>query len=406
MTQIKPELLAPAGDLEKLRFALLYGADAVYIGGQEFSLRAGANNFSSEEICEGVRFAHGLNKKIYLAVNIYAKNADLDVLPDYLAIAQEAGIDALIISDPGVFAYAREFAPKIPIHISTQANTGNWRAAKFWQEAGAKRVILARELNIAEMKTIGELGGLETEAFVHGAMCISYSGRCLLSSFLVGRDANRGDCAHPCRWNYRLEEEKRPGSYFPIEEDKRGSYIFNSKDLCLLPLINELLEANLSSWKIEGRNKSAYYVANITRIYRQAIDAAMLEKEDFYVREDWLEEIGKVSHREFTTAFATGKPDETAYRYDDTDSIRSYDFAGVIHEINEDSILVEQRNHLALGDEAEIILPDGENIILPIGAIYDEEGNSLEAARHPRQMVRIPANIKAVAPLIIRRKQR
>lgn len=406
MLQIKPELLAPAGDLEKLRFALLYGADAVYLGGQEFSLRAGASNFSPEQIVEGVRFAHSLNKKVYLAVNIYAKNDDFDLLPAYLARAQEVGVDALIISDPGVFAYAREFAPQIPIHISTQANTGNWRAAKFWREAGAKRVILARELTIAEMKTIGELSGLETEAFVHGAMCISYSGRCLLSNFLVGRDANRGDCAHPCRWNYRLEEEKRPGSYFPIEEDKRGSYIFNSKDLCLLPLISELVAANLSSWKIEGRNKSAYYVANITRVYRQALDAAWKEKEHFYIRNEWLEEIAKVSHREFTTAFALGSPDETAYRYDDADSIRSFDFAGVVHEVGGDSILVEQRNHLAVGDEAEIILPNGGNIKFSISAIYDEEGNSLDAARHPRQMVRIPAKIKAEAPLIIRRRQR
>lgn len=406
MTQKRPELLAPAGDLEKLRFALLYGADAVYLGGQEFSLRAGANNFSPEQLVEGVRIAHALNKKVYLAVNIYAKNADLDILPAYLAMAQETGLDALIISDPGVFAYAREYAPQVPIHISTQANTGNWRAAKFWQEAGAKRVILARELSIAEMKTIAELSGLETEAFVHGAMCISYSGRCLLSNFLVGRDANRGDCAHPCRWNYRLEEEKRPGSYFPIEEDKRGSYIMNSKDLCLLGLIPELLAANLSSWKIEGRNKSAYYVANITRVYRQAIDAALAEKEDFYIRKEWMEEIAKVSHREFTTAFALGAPDQTAYRYDDADSVRGYDFAGVIHEVSEDSILVEQRNHLAVGDEAEIILPNGQNIKIPISAIFDEQGNPLDAARHPRQMVRIPAKIEAQAPLIIRRGQR
>ena len=266
-----PELLAPAGDLEKLKFAIQYGADAVYIGGKQFSLRANAANFKLDDIAVGVDFAHRRGKKVYLAVNLFAHNDDLAALEKYLPMAAKSGIDAFLISDPGVFSLAKKFAPQIPIHISTQANNVNWQTARFWAQAGAKRIVLGRELSLAEAAEISHKGDIETELFIHGAMCISYSGRCLLSNFLTARDANRGDCSHPCRWKYRLQEEKRPGEYFELDEDENGSYIMNSRDLALVSVLPQLLAANLDAWKIEGRNKSAYYVANVTRIYRRAL---------------------------------------------------------------------------------------------------------------------------------------
>ncbi|MGI5892355.1 MAG: peptidase U32 family protein [Bacillota bacterium] len=407
MWDTKPEILAPAGDLEKLEFAFKYGADAVYFGGKDFSLRAKAGNFTIEEMKRALDIAHRQHKKIYLTVNIFAHNRDLELLPDYLEKVSQLAPDAFIVSDPGVFALAKKIAPLIPLHISTQANNTNWLSADFWRRQGAARIILARELSLAEAKEIKVKGGLETELFVHGAICVSYSGRCLLSSFLNHRDANQGDCTQPCRWNYRLEESKRPGEYLPIEEDSRGTYILNSKDLALLPYLPQLLAAQADGWKIEGRNKSAYYTANITRIYRLALDTAMEEQEKFFIRPEWLEEIAKVSHREYCSAFAVSAPSGDAYRYENGGYIRYYDFAGVLKAVEDGYLIIEQRNNLAVGDEIEIILPQAKNIIVKIPQIFDAEGNSLQCAPHAKQIISIPytGNIKEkfALPLVIRR---
>ncbi|MGI6360898.1 MAG: peptidase U32 family protein [Bacillota bacterium] len=403
----KPELLAPAGDLEKLETAFRYGADAVYLGGKSFSLRSQAGNFNWHDLEKGLDLAHHLGKKVYITVNIFAHNQDLEELSSFLEKAAALAPDAFIVSDPGVFAVAQEMAPQIPLHISTQANNTNWRSAQFWSEQGAERIILARELSLQDAKIIQEKAAIETEIFVHGAICVSYSGRCLLSSFLSQRDANQGNCTHPCRWRYRLEEEKRPGEYLPIEEDERGTYIMNSKDLALLPYLPQLLSARADGWKIEGRNKSAYYVANITRIYRKALDTAFEEQEKFTIRKEWLEELLKVSHREYTSAFAVDIPQGEAYRYGDSDSTGAYDFAGVVKGQEDGYLLVQQRNHLAVGDQIEIILPDGRNIVMELSEIYNDQGEKIAAACHPKQKIFIPCNDKMPAlPLIIRRKKR
>ena len=403
----KPELLAPAGDMERLKFAYAYGADACYVGGESFSLRAGAGNFSLNELQDGIMLARKLKKKLYVAVNIFAHNADLPLLKKYLQELSVLSPHGLIVSDPGVFAFCREYAPNLPLHISTQANNTNWSTARFWREQGASRIVLARELSIVEAAEVTVEGGLETEVFVHGAMCMSYSGRCLLSSFLVGRDANQGDCTHPCRWNYRMfEEASRPGEYFALEEDARGSYIMNSKDLCLLRLLPELAAAGISSLKIEGRNKSVYYVANVTRIYRAALDALFAEKEKYYLRPEWQEELTKISHREYTEGFALGKPNQTAQRYAKGDYLRGYDFCGVVNQISDGLLHIEQRNNLRLGDELEILLPDATNLCLTLARMFDEEGNPIEVAPHPLQKITVPSDLFFNVPAIIRRRQR
>ena len=410
----KPEILAPAGDLEKLYFALQYGADAVYVGGKEYSLRAGAGNFSLADLQTGLDFAHARGKKLYMAVNIFAHNRDLPALPSYLQALNAMGVDGLIISDPGIFQLAREHAPDIPLHISTQANNLNWQTARVWAAQGARRIILGRELSLAEAAEICAKGGLETELFVHGAICISYSGRCLLSSFLAERDANQGNCAHPCRWQYRLhyalEEQKRPGQYMPIEEDAHGAYILNSKDLCLLPHIQALLDSGAQAWKIEGRNKSAYYVANTARVYRTALDAAWAAREqgeDYTPAPELLAELTKISHREYTSAFALGNsPDGQEYRYADGDSLRGYDFCGVLREANGREWVIEQRNHMQIGDIIEVLQPDMADIRLCIGQILDAEGFSRQTASHPLEQIRIPCPLSAKVPAIIRRLPR
>lgn len=406
MERRKPELVAPAGDLEKLYFAFAYGADAVYAGGKEFSLRAGAGNFSLEELKTGLAFAHERGKKLYLAVNIFPRNEELKALPGYLEKTAALGVDALIISDPGIFSLAQEYAPHIPIHISTQANNVNWRSARFWQQAGAKRAVLGRELSFKEIQEISAQGGLETEIFVHGAICIAYSGRCLLSSFLSGRHANAGDCAHPCRWKYALQEEKRPGEFFPIEEDGRGAYIFNSKDLCLLPYMGQLISLGAHAFKIEGRNKSAYYIAAITRAYRLALDAAWEEGAGYQPAPFLLEEIRKISHRDYTAAFALEAPGGAEYRYEDGGYMRAYDFAAIVREADGAYLTLEQRNHLAVGDEIEILLPQGGDMHLKIEEILDEDGANVPAANHPKKHYRIPCQAKPPVPAIVRRKQR
>ncbi|MCL2496213.1 MAG: U32 family peptidase [Clostridiales bacterium] len=411
----KPELLAPAGDMEKLRVAFNYGADAVYVGGKDFSLRAAAGNFTMEELAEAADYAHSFGKKLYLAVNIFARNEDLKALPDYLRQAASARVDALIVSDLGVFDLARQYAPVLPLHISTQANNVNWQSAAMWARLGAQRVILGRELSLAEATQISALSGLETEYFVHGAMCMAYSGRCLMSSFFTGRDANRGDCAQPCRWRYTVQEEQRPGEYMSVEEDARGSYIFNSKDLCLIDALPQLLTAGISALKIEGRNKSAYYIANVTRVYRQAIDAVFAEGEGFSIRNEWREELAKISHREYTQGFAFAKTAAQAQRYTSSDPVRGYDFVAIAQRIEAGWLVLEQRNHFEPGDKLELLLPPpcGGHMDLPVTELYNEQGQKLSAAVHPRQTVFLPLTegqrqkLKPWAPpLVLRRPAR
>ena len=401
----RPELLSPAGDLEKLRFAYIYGADAAYMGG-DFSLRGNAK-CSLDDLAQARALADTMGKKLYITLNAFADNRDVEQLPAYIGELAKIAPHGLIVSDPGVFSLCREYAPDVPLHISTQSNNTNWRTAQFWAQAGARRIVLARELSLAEAAEISRLGGLETEIFVHGAICISYSGRCLISTFLNGqnRSANRGDCSHPCRWKYALLEEKRPGEYFPIEEDARGSYIMNSRDLCLIDYIPELCSGRFASLKIEGRNKSAYYVANAVRIYRAAIDAYATDPQHYACDPLWRQELAKISHRQYTAAFAEGAAGAESMRYDDGGYVRGYDFAAIVREINAQQLLLEQRNHFAPGDQLEIICPDGRNSPLTVDQLCDESGLPLAAARHPRQLIRMPnpGLSQLQPPLIVRR---
>lgn len=402
---MKPELLAPAGDLEKLKVAVLYGADAVYLGGRHFGLRAGAGNFGKEELSEGVRFAHEKGVRVYVTINIFAHNRDLEALPDYLEAIRAVGVDGVIVSDPGIIEMIGRLQPGLPIHLSTQANTTNWAAARFWEERGVSRIVLARELSLAEIKEIRERVGVELEIFIHGAMCISYSGRCLLSNYLTGRDANRGDCAQSCRWRYALVEEKRPGEYLPVEEDGRGTYILGSRDLCLIEHIPELVEAGIGSFKIEGRMKSVNYVAGVVKAYREALNAYLRAPENYRFDPAWLEEIGKVSHRHYTTGFLFGNPGVGGQHYEEEVYSRSHAFVGLVRDYDPDKgmALVEQRNRFAVGDEVEILVPQGNNFKQRITAIYDEDGNTVEAAPHPQQMVSVPLDRPVHEYSIIRR---
>lgn len=385
----KPELLAPAGNLEKLKMALLYGADAVFLGGKAFGLRAFGGNFTAEEMLEGVRFAHERGKKVYVTVNVYPHNGDLEALPAYLRYLEEIAVDGALVSDLGVFSIAREVAPALALHVSTQANCTNWAAARAWQELGARRIVLARELSLAEVREIREKCGAELEVFVHGAMCISYSGRCLLSNYLTGRDANRGGCAQPCRWKYSLVEEKRPGEYFPVEEDARGTYIFNSKDLCLLAHMPEIFACGADSLKIEGRMKSVHYVASVVKAYRQAIDSYAADPDRFAVRQDWLDELNKVSHRKYTSGFAFNKATAQDQIYGSSSYEQTMDFVGLVlaYDAATQIATVEQRNHMRLGEEIEIAQPVGPSFRQRIEALRDAEGAPIEAAPHPQQIV-------------------
>jgi len=390
----KPELLLPAGNLETLKTAVIYGADAVYIGGEAFSLRAKADNFDREAMTEALAFAHGHGAKVYVTVNIFAHNKDIREAESYLQELGEIGPDALIISDPGLFRMARRILPDMDIHISTQMNTTNYESFRFWQELGAKRVVNARELSLAELKEIRQqIGdGMEMEAFVHGAMCISYSGRCLLSSYMTGRSANLGACTHPCRWNYAVVEEKRPGEYFPVEEDERGTYIFNSKDLCMIGHVPELVDAGIDSWKVEGRMKTQLYVAAVGRAYRKAIDdyfadPGLYEKNLPFYRE----EIAKCTYRDFTTGFYFGKPNEEAQIYDSNTYIRNYTFLGSVADLYPDgSFRIEQKNKFCTGDEIEILKPDCSSIAAKVLSIRDAEtGEEQPSCPHSRQQLRI-----------------
>jgi len=386
----QPELLAPAGTMEKLQMALAYGADAAYLGGAQFGLRAFGGNFTNEEIRAAVRLAHAAGKKIYVTVNVFPHNDDLVSLPDYLRFLAEAGADAVLVADLGVFMLAREAAPALPVHISTQANNVNWRTVRAWQELGAERVVLARELSREEICEIRRHTSVALELFVHGAMCISYSGRCLLSSYFTGRDANRGSCAQSCRWKYALVESSRPGEYYPVEEDERGTYIMNSKDLCLLPYLDEIVDAGIDSLKIEGRMKSVHYVASVVKAYRMALDAC-LTGGSYEVQEAWMTELGKVSHRAYTTGFFLGKTTEADQIYGSSSYEQTSDFVGLVRSYDAENRLatVEQRNNMKLGQELEVFQPVGASFRQELAEMWNEEGEEITAAPHPQQLVRI-----------------
>lgn len=406
----KIELLAPAGDLEKLKTALIYGADAVYFGGEMFSLRSAAGNLNIDEIKEGVEFAHNLGKRAYLTTNIFAHNEDVKPFMEYLEKIKEIPIDAFIVSDPGVLSMIKSVIPNAEIHLSTQANMTNYMTAKFWQSQGVSRIVLARELSFDEIRKIyDEIGSqMEIEAFIHGAMCISYSGRCLLSNFMIERDANRGECAHPCRWKYQLVEEKRPGAYYPIEEDERGTYIMNSKDLCMIEHIPEIIKSGITSLKIEGRMKSMFYVATVVRAYRKAIDSYLADPDNYKFDNTWLEELNKASNREFTTGFYLDKPDNEDQNYVTNAYSREYDFLGVVREYDESTsmALVEQRNKINVGDEIEVFGPGIEYFTMKVEKMLDAEtGEAIESAPHAQQMINIEMNFPVNKDFLLRRKR-
>lgn len=387
----KPELLIPASSLEVLKTAVIFGADAVYIGGEAFGLRAKAKNFTKEEMEQGIAFAHAHGVRVHVTANILAHNYDLEGAEQYFKELKEMKPDALIIADPGMFTLARKICPEIDIHISTQANNTNYMTYLFWHEQGAKRVVSARELSLHEIKEIREKipDELEIESFIHGAMCISYSGRCLLSSYFTGRDANHGACTHPCRWKYAVVEEKRPGEYLPVYENERGTYIFNSKDLCMIEHIPEMIDAGIDSFKIEGRMKTALYVAAVARTYRKAIDDCLESEEKYRDNMKWYqEEIAKCTYRQFTTGFYFGRPDETTQIYDNNTYVNEYVYLGIIGSIDETGrAYIEQRNKFCVGDNIEIMKPDGRNIPVKVLHMYDENGEAVESCPHSKQAI-------------------
>ena len=406
----KIELLAPAGDLEKLKIAVLYGADAVYFGGEMFSLRAGAGNMTLEEMAEGIEFAHERGVKAYLTINIYAHNEDIQPLREYLEKIKNFALDAFIISDPGIVMLVKEIIPGAEIHLSTQANMTNYQTAKFWHDVmGIKRIVLARELTFKEINELRENTpeDLEYEAFVHGAMCISYSGRCLLSNFMIERDANRGMCAHPCRWKYALVEEQRPGQYYPVEEDSRGTYILNSRDLCMIEYIPQLIESGIASLKLEGRMKSVFYVATIVSAYRRAIDAYYADPENYEFKDEWMSELKKVSHREFTTGFYFDKPTNKDQNYQTSAYTRDYSFTGLVKSYDPETgyAIVEQRNKMVIGDEIEIFGPNTDFFVQNLTEMYNEEGEPIESAPHPQQILKIKMEHPVEPNFMLRKKK-
>ncbi len=405
----KPELLIPAGSLENLIIAVEYGADAVYIGGEEFGLRAKAKNFSLEDMREGVMFAHKHGVKVYVTANIIAHNDDLEGVSQYFKELKKINPDALIVADPGILDIAKTELPEMEIHLSTQANNTNYASMNFWFKQGVKRVVVARELSFQEIATIRSRipFELDLEAFVHGAMCISYSGRCLLSNYMSGRDANKGACTHPCRWTYNLVEETRPGEYMPVYENERGTYIYNAKDLCMIEYVEELVQAGITSFKIEGRMKTQLYVATVTKAYRQAIDDYFTDAGHY--RENlpkYFEEITKCSHRAFTTGFYEGKPTGNEQIYTTNTYIRDYTYIGKVLDYDSETKMatIEQRNKFVVGDEIEILRKSGENAFVVVDAIYDEAGNAQQEAPHPKQILKIPLGVVVEKNEIIRKK--
>ena len=402
----KPEVLAPASSLEVLKTAINYGADAVYIGGEMYSLRAKSKNFSKEDMIEGIAYAHERGKKVYVTANITAHDRDLSGVEQYFNELKEIRPDALIISDPGVFSIAKKVCPEIEVHISTQANNVNYLTFQFWKEQGATRVVTARELSLEEIADIDAHipEDLEIETFVHGAMCISYSGRCLLSNYFTGRDANLGACTHPCRWRYHIVEETRPGEYLPVEETERGTYIFNSKDLCMIEHIPELVAAGVDSFKIEGRMKTALYVAVVARTYRQAVDD-FFESPEKYKKNipHYKEEIAKCTYRQFTTGFFFGPTTHETQIYDNNTYVKGYTYLGMIDEVKEDgTVTFEQKNKFCVGDEIELMLPTGENVMAKVETMWNEYGEEVESCPHPGKQIRMKLDQAVSAGVIMR----
>lgn len=404
----RPELLIPASSLEVLKTAAVFGADAVYIGGEAFGLRAKAKNFSAQDMRDGIEFAHERGVKVYVTVNILAHNADLPGVEEYLKELKEWKPDALIIADPAVFMLAKEICPEIERHISTQANNTNYGTYRFWWELGAKRVVSARELSLKEIKEIrGHIPKeMEIESFVHGAMCISYSGRCLLSNFFTGRDANHGACTHPCRWKYAVVEETRPGEYLPVYENERGTYIFNSKDLCMIEHIPEMIDAGIDSFKIEGRMKTALYVAAAARTYRKAIDDYLESPEKYKENMPWyLSQISNCTYRQFTTGFYFGKPNEESQIYDRNTYVKEYTYLGSVGEVKDGACRIEQRNKFSVGEKIEIMKPDGRNLLTTVKSITNDEGARQESAPHPKQVLYVELTEEAEVYDILRRRE-
>ncbi len=404
----KPELLAPGGSLEKLKIAILYGADAVYVGGEAFSLRVAAENFSFSDMEEGLRFAHERGKKVYLTANILPHNRDIKEFEEYIKKIAPMGFDAVLVADPGMMEIVKKNAPDLPIHISTQANNVNYKSAEFWYNQGAKRVVLAREMSMDEIKEIRENtpGELELEAFVHGAMCVSYSGRCLLSNYMTSRDANQGACAHPCRWNYSLVEETRPGEYMPVYENERGTFILNSKDLCMIEHIPEIIKSGITSLKLEGRVKTAYYVATVVKAYREEIDRYLADPEGYVFDRMQFDELCKVSHRPYSTGFYFGKPDKDGQVYTSSSYIRDYDLIGIVTDYDEETKIatVSQRNRFFVGDTIEIMQPEQPFFEQTVTYMENDKGESIECAPHAAMTLKMPMDRPVVKNAILRKK--
>jgi U32 family peptidase len=416
----KPELLAPAGDFEKLKFALAYGADAVYMGGASYGLRAYAGNFDLEKMAEAVRYTHAAGRKLYVTVNIFAHEQDFDGMGDYLKKLQDMQVDAAIVSDPGVIALAQEVAPNLPLHLSTQMNSTNSHSMRFWLKQGIERIVLARELTLEEIQSVHANVQGELEMFIHGAMCMSYSGRCLLSNYLTGRDANRGECTQPCRWGYGLVEEKRPGQVFPIEEDERGTYVFNSHDLCLLPHLPLLKPLEIDSYKIEGRMKSIHYVSSTVKVYREAIDTLWEHGEEEFQAKlpGWLEEMDKVSHRDYSAGFLFGKPGASSHNLENSNYIREYEFVAfglksddrehpkiptsVKNEFSQ-GYWVEQRYNFKQGEVLEVFSPSEEPWSFEVQGIWTVDGELVDVARHAKQILKLELP-KPLPPFAILRR--
>ena len=409
MAERKVELLVPAGSLEVLKVAVDYGADAVYIGGQAYGLRAKADNFSIEEMKKAVKYAHAKNAKVYVTANIFAHNYDIEGMKAYFEQLKDTGVDAVLVSDPGIFMLAKETMPDMELHISTQANNTNYLTYNFWYNMGAKRVVTARELSLVEIKQIREHipEDMEIESFMHGAMCISYSGRCLLSSYFTGRDANRGACTHPCRWKYHIVEETRPGEYMPVNEDDRGTYIFNSKDLCMIEHIPEMIDAGIDSFKIEGRMKTALYVATVARTYRKAIDDYMESPELYRSNMEYYKsEIAKCTYRQFTTGFYFGKTDQDSQIYDNNTYIKNCTYIGNVQEITEDGLTAfEQKNKFSVGEEIECMNFDGTNTVCRVEEIYNDRMEPMESAPHPKMQLYVKLDRPVSAGMILRRQE-
>jgi len=405
---IRPEILAPAGNLDKLKTAIDFGADAVYLGGSKLNLRAFADNFTNEQLKEGVEYAHGKNRKVYVTMNVFPHNEDLNGVEDYLRDLYNIGVDAIIASDPAIIATSREVVPELEIHLSTQANNVNWRSAKFWYDQGVKRIVMARELSLTEIKQMRDNlpEECEIEAFVHGSMCISYSGRCLLSNYMTGRDANRGACAQACRYKYHLVEEKRPGEYYPVVEDENGTYIMNSKDLCMLEHIDDAINAGVYSLKIEGRMKSVYYVAAVVKSYRQAVDAYMKDPNNYKFDPKWMENLNKVSHRQYSTGFYYGETNKQVY--EDSAYVRAADIIGIVRAYDEETKIatIEQKNKVLNGDTVEVLRPEGDNFEIVLHDMTEENGTPIDSAPRAQMMYKVKVEIPlAPKDLLIKNKE-